>query len=84
MTNTELLRDIAELAKKHQVAIITAAQGGIENATKNLEGMHLFIVTGKKKNIHTSTGQSVQYPSSMTLKLSKNRFKPLIDNYSIY
>jgi len=34
--NTELIRDITELAKKHNVAIMTAAQGGMENATNIL------------------------------------------------
>jgi hypothetical protein len=68
-----IYKDIAEIAKKHGVIIISGEASGLNKATKHLEGLNLFITSGEKK-LYLRGGESLQHDSSITLKLTKNRY----------
>lgn len=44
----ELFEDLANLAKKHNVTIMTGAQGNLFETTKGLQGIPIFITNGEK------------------------------------
>ena len=68
-----IYNDIAEIAKKHGVTIMSGQPAALNEATKHLEGVNLFITSGEKK-LYLRGGESMQHESSLTLKLTKNRY----------
>lgn len=68
----EFFTDLAELAKKHGVAIMSGNPSNLTETTKHLEGVHFFITNGDKK-LALKGGESFYNKSSLTLKLSKNK-----------
>lgn len=72
----EFFTDLANLAKKHGVVIMSGNPLNLVETTKHLEGVHFFITNGDKK-LALKGGKKMAHDSSskLTLKLSKNRCK---------
>jgi hypothetical protein len=70
----EFYEDLAELAKKHKIAIMS---GGVENLTKTTKGLqgNMFFVTNGEKVLSLQGGESAQFEASTTILLHKNRRK---------
>lgn len=73
-----LIKDLTEVAKKHGVAIFSGSQKSLEKGTRHLQGYHMFFTFGEKIP-SLELGGNVKYPSTFTIKLQKNRYKP--ENY---
>lgn len=69
--------DLQELCKKHNVTVITGGKVG-PNLTYQFDGISIFVTDGspsKRKQLDKVIGEKIQYESTVTLKLSKNRYK---------
>ena len=47
----------------------------VQDASKSLEGYHFFFTKGEKK-ISLRGGEKMRFENSITLKMSKARYKP--------
>lgn len=72
--NRALLIDLAEVAKKHGVTIMSGNEKALSRGTKHLEGHYMFFTFGERK-AELNVGVNIEYQSSITLKISKNKFK---------
>jgi hypothetical protein len=71
----EIAEDIFALAKKHNITLITGGQID-KNLSYQYNGFSVFITDGTpslQRQIYTTIGKAVQYPSTLTLTL--NRYK---------
>ena len=70
----EFYTELAELIKKHKLTLVTGQPQGLEKFSKSFEGQ-MFFVTDGTKNIHLRGGEKMQFESSKTIKIQKNRYK---------
>lgn len=68
------IKDLQKVLKKHNMMSISGHPEQIKEAAKGLEGYHFFFTKGEKK-LTLRGGENAKWPNSVTLKLSKNRFK---------
>ena len=72
-----IAEDLSALCKKHGVTIITGGKKD-EQLNYQYDGLNIFITDGspsKKKVLDKAIGEAMQYPSTLRLTLTKNRFK---------
>jgi hypothetical protein len=70
----EFYTELAELIKKHKLTLVTGTHQGLEQFSKSFEG-NMFFVTDGTKSIHLRGGEKMQFESSKTIKLEKNRYR---------
>ena len=71
----EFMKDLHEVLKKHGMSAISGQSDKLQEATKSLEGYHFFFTKGEKK-LFLRIGENVEFENSITLSLSKTRYKP--------
>jgi hypothetical protein len=71
----EIAEDLIALVKKHNVVLMLGGQKD-KHLNYQFEGINVFITDGTpslQKQIDTTIGKAIQYPSTLTLTL--NRYK---------
>ena len=70
----EIIKDLSELCKKHNVVIMTGYQKD-KDLNYQFDGLNIFITDGsmsKRKQLDKSIGEAIKYDSSVVLTLVKN------------
>ena len=71
--NSEFIKDIQEVLKKHNLMLMYSNNPTkLVEDTNHLEGFHFFFTKGENK-IYLRGGENIEFPSSLTIKMSKAR-----------
>jgi hypothetical protein len=73
----EIVKDLVNLAKKHNLLLITGGKSD-KKLKYQFDGFNVFITDGtpsKMKQMDDAIGKAITYPSTLVLKLQKNRYK---------
>ena len=68
----EFYEDLAELVKKHKIAIMSGGGENLAKTTKGLQG-NMFFVTNGEKILSLQGGESAQFKASTILMLKNRR-----------
>jgi hypothetical protein len=69
------MKDLHKVLMKHGMTAISGPVDKIQDASKSLEGYHFFFTKGEKK-AYLRGGEKMRFENSITLKLTKARYKP--------
>lgn len=69
------MKDLHKVLMKHGMTAISGSADNVKEASKGLEGYHFFFTKGEKKP-YLRGGLKFSYDSPITLRMSKNRYKP--------
>ena len=69
------MKDLRKVLMKHGMTAIVGSADNVQEASKSLDGYHFFFTKGEKK-ISLTGGEKMKFESSITLRMSKNRYKP--------
>lgn len=69
------MKDLHKVLMKHGMTAISGPVDKVQEASKSLDGYHFFFTKGEKK-ISLTGGEKMKFESSITLRMSKNRYKP--------
>ena len=73
--STAFVKDLHKILMKHGLTAISGNPEKLHETTKHLDGFHFFITKGEKK-LSLRGGENVKWENSVTITLTKNRYKP--------